>query len=71
MTSVKRDLTLFVAAFTIFALCCLGMIFGHSAISSHPAKVYAFLATWGGSAIVFPIFLVKLATKLLTLILKR
>ena len=71
MAKTKRNLILFVGGTALFVLCCLAMTFAHSAISAQPVTTYAFLAIWGLSAIVMPVFLVKFLGNVLASIAGR
>jgi len=57
--TTRRDLLLFFASAVVFGVCCVFMLTAHEELSLYPAVTYGFVAIWGVSAIVWPVYLVR------------
>ena len=57
--TTRRDLLLFFASAVVFGACCVAMLTASAELSIYPVVTYGFMAIWGLSALVWPLFLVR------------
>jgi len=66
-----RDLLLFFASAVVFGVCCIAMLTAHEELSIYPAVTYGFVAIWGVSALVWPVYLVRVLSDAVRIALNR
>ena len=69
--TLKQDLIVFVVTAFLFAACSFAMLTEHEALSRYPVVTYAFIATYGISALGWPIFCVRLVGKVIASAFRR
>ena len=69
--TTRRDLLLFLASAAVFGACCIAMLTAHEELSIYPAVTYGFVAIWGVSALVGPVYLVRVLSDVVRIALNR
>ena len=69
--TARRDLLLLFASALVFGVCCVAMLIAHEELSIYPAVTYGFVAIWGVSALVWPVYLVRVLSDAVRIALNR